>query len=108
MHKMVQCMNSGRVSHDASLCALSWLLSFVSSSPMLCRGPGVVGETPILEPGKSYEYTSACPLSTPIGNMKGEFEMMKVDTIDPDTQKPQTFLANIAEFGLDMQQAAIA
>ncbi len=40
--------------------------------------------------------------------MKGEFEMMKVDTIDPDTQKPQTFLANIAEIGLDMQQAAIA
>jgi len=65
-----------------------------------------VGETPILEPGKSYEYTSACPLSTPIGNMKGE--MIKVDTIDPDTQKPQTFLASIAEFGLDMQQAAIA
>lgn len=40
--------------------------------------------------------------------MKGEFEMIKVGTIDPNTQKPQTFLANIAEFGLDMQQAAIA
>lgn len=29
------------------------------------RGPGVVGEQPILLPGKSFTYTSGCPLSTP-------------------------------------------
>ena len=68
----------------------------------------MVGEQPILEPGKSFEYTSACPLATPTGNMRGEFEMMRVDSSDAGTQNPHTFLANIAEFGLDMQQAAIA
>ena len=68
----------------------------------------MVGEKPILEPGKSFEYTSACPLATPTGNMRGEFEMIRVDNSDAGTQNPYTFLANIAEFGLDMQQAAIA
>lgn len=102
-------MNSGKchIMHPCVQC-LGCQLALFHSHSCQCRGPGVVGETPILEPGKSYEYTSACPLSTPIGNMKGEFEMIKIDTIDPETQKPETFLANIAEFGLDMQQAAIA
>lgn len=72
-----------------------------------CRGPGVVGETPILEAGKSFEYTSACPLSTPTGNMHGEFDLIRVDSIDPATQNPEQFLVNIAEFDLDMQQAVI-
>lgn len=40
--------------------------------------------------------------------MRGEFEMIRVDNSDAGTQNPYTFLANIAEFGLDMQQAAIA
>lgn len=35
------------------------------SAPPSCRGPGVVGEQPILLPGKSYEYTSGCALTTP-------------------------------------------
>lgn len=39
------------------------------------EGPGVVGETPRLEPGQSYSYTSACPLSTPTGNMRGTYQM---------------------------------
>ena len=39
--------------------------------------------------------------------MIGEFDMMKVDTVDPSTQRPTQFLAKIAEFALDMQQAVI-
>ena len=74
----------------------------------ICRGPGVVGETPVLEPGEVYEYTSACPLTTPTGSMKGEFEMIKVGKVDSDTQEPLKFLAEIAQFGLDMQQAVLA
>lgn len=40
------------------------------------RGPGVVGYQPILKPGEDFQYTSGCPLSTPIGTMHGEFNMV--------------------------------
>lgn len=40
------------------------------------RGPGVVGETPIIEPGSSYSYTSGCPLRTPSGIMVGSYQMV--------------------------------
>jgi ApaG protein len=37
------------------------------------RGPGVVGEQPVLKPGEAYEYTSGTPLSTPSGIMVGSY-----------------------------------
>ncbi|WP_119679522.1 Co2+/Mg2+ efflux protein ApaG [Indioceanicola profundi] len=40
------------------------------------RGPGVVGEQPVLEPGGEYEYTSGCPLTTPSGIMEGSYQMV--------------------------------
>ena len=43
------------------------------------RGPGVVGEQPILGPGKSFEYQSACPLFTTHGTMEGEYEMVTLN-----------------------------
>ena len=39
------------------------------------RGPGVVGEQPVLGPGESFEYTSGTPLPTPSGIMVGSYEM---------------------------------
>jgi ApaG protein len=42
------------------------------------RGPGVVGEQPVLKPGESFEYTSGCPLPTPSGIMVGTYEMSTV------------------------------
>ena len=39
------------------------------------RGPGVVGEQPVLAPGEMFEYTSGCPLTTPSGIMAGTYEM---------------------------------
>jgi ApaG protein len=40
------------------------------------RGPGVVGEQPVLEPGESFEYTSGCDLTTPFGTMRGTYQMV--------------------------------
>ena len=40
------------------------------------RGPGVVGKQPILGPGESFEYTSACPLTTSFGVMQGTYQMV--------------------------------
>ncbi len=43
------------------------------------KGPGVVGEQPILRPGDSYEYTSGTPLTTPSGIMSGSYQMESDD-----------------------------
>jgi ApaG protein len=58
------------------------------------RGPGVVGEEPIIAPGQSFEYTSSCPLSTPSGFMVGDYEM--------ETQAGERFLARVPAFSLDV------
>ncbi len=45
------------------------------------RGPGVVGEQPVLGPGESFEYTSGTPLGTPSGIMSGTYEMADDDDL---------------------------
>lgn len=39
-------------------------------------GEGVVGEQPVVQPGKSYDYVSGCPLATPTGAMQGSYHMI--------------------------------
>lgn len=39
------------------------------------RGPGVIGQTPVIAPGESFEYTSGCPLTTSSGIMVGSYQM---------------------------------
>jgi ApaG protein len=60
------------------------------------RGPGVVGEQPVLGPGQSFEYTSSCPLETPSGFMVGDYEM--------ETKAGENFLARVPAFSLDTPQ----
>lgn len=43
------------------------------------RGPGVVGQTPVIAPGSSFSYTSGCPLKTPSGIMSGSYQMSSRD-----------------------------
>jgi ApaG protein len=43
------------------------------------KGPGVVGEQPVLRAGERFRYTSGCPLATPHGSMTGTFEMLMED-----------------------------
>ncbi len=57
------------------------------------RGPGVVGEQPVLKSGEEFEYTSGVPLSTPFGIMEGEYEM----TLDSG----ERFEVTIPPFSLD-------
>lgn len=39
-------------------------------------GDGVVGKKPVLKPGERYTYSSGCLLASPIGAMKGYFNMI--------------------------------
>lgn len=43
------------------------------------RGSGVIGEQPVIAPGRSYEYTSGAPLETPSGFMTGTYRV-RVDS----------------------------
>lgn len=43
------------------------------------EGIGVVGETPVLEPGEKYEYNSGCNLNSEMGYMKGYYTMKKIE-----------------------------
>ena len=52
-----------------------WIITDARGQVEEVRGPGVVGEQPVLEPGESFEYTSGCPLGTPSGVMYGSYEM---------------------------------
>ena len=58
------------------------------------RGLGVVGQQPLLTPGQSFEYTSGCALPTPVGTMKGSYQMVAEDGLPFD--------AAISEFVLSM------
>lgn len=53
-----------------------WIITDADGEVEEVRGPGVVGEQPILEPGQSFEYTSACPLATSFGTMHGSYTMV--------------------------------
>ena len=61
------------------------------------RGPGVVGEQPVLRPGEAFEYTSGCPLNTATGIMVGTYEM---ETLDGER-----FDVDIPAFSLDAPDA---
>jgi len=61
------------------------------------RGPGVVGEEPVLKPGASFEYTSGVPLPTPSGFMVGTYGMV--------TAEGEHFDIDIPAFSLDSPEA---
>ena len=57
------------------------------------RGPGVIGEQPVLRPGTAFEYTSGAVLKTQRGSMKGTYQMV--------TEEGEQFDAVIEEFALE-------
>ena len=42
-----------------------WRITDATGHTQEVKGPGVVGQTPVLAPGASFRYTSGCPLPTP-------------------------------------------
>jgi ApaG protein len=53
-----------------------WIITDADGKVEEVRGPGVVGQQPILGPGQKFEYTSACPLITSFGVMQGTYQMV--------------------------------
>lgn len=61
----------------AQLLSRHWIITDADGHVEEVRGPGVVGETPVLEPGGAFEYTSYCPLKTAVGTMQGSYTMVR-------------------------------
>ncbi len=81
----------------ARLLAREWVITDGNGQVQRVVGPGVVGEQPLLIPGGSFEYTSYCPLPTPVGAMEGAYRMVSA--------AGETFDASIAPFGLAVPTA---
>ncbi len=73
----VQISNEG--SEPAQLVSRHWIITDAHGRVEEVKGPGVVGKQPLLQPGESFEYTSACPLPTPFGTMHGTYQMVVPD-----------------------------
>jgi len=63
----------------AQLISREWIITNANGEVERVKGPGVVGEQPVLTPGASFEYTSFCPLNTPVGSMQGSYQMVTAD-----------------------------
>jgi ApaG protein len=64
----------------AQLLSRLWVITDAQGDVEKVEGPGVVGETPMLRSGESFEYTSYCPLTTPVGTMEGHYVMELLTT----------------------------
>ena len=90
----IEIVNLGTVT--AQLRSRHWKITDAHGNTQEVRGPGVVGEQPVLKPGGSFEYTSSCPLRTPSGFMVGDYEM--------ETDAGESFLVRVPAFSLDLPQ----
>jgi len=78
----------------AQLISRHWIITDGNNKVEEVEGDGVVGEQPVLEPGEAFEYTSGCPLETPVGSMRGTYHCVGADGT--------RFEASIPEFVLSM------
>ena len=63
----------------AQVISRHWVITDANAHVQEVRGLGVVGQQPLLKPGESFEYTSGCQLETPVGTMRGEFQVTAED-----------------------------
>jgi ApaG protein len=66
---------SNEGTRTAQLRTRHWIITDARGTVEEVRGDGVVGEQPRLSPGQSFQYTSGCVLTTPVGTMHGTYRM---------------------------------
>lgn len=84
--------NSGQM--PAQLISRHWVITDAHEKVQEVRGLGVVGEQPLLKPGEQFEYTSGTAIATPVGAMKGSYQMVAEDG--------SQFEAEVSEFILSV------
>ena len=83
--------NTGNVS--AQLLSRHWIITDADNQVQEVRGAGVVGEQPLLRPQESFEYTSGAAIATPVGTMRGSYQMVSEEGVKFDVPIPEFTLA---------------
>jgi ApaG protein len=78
--------NIGTVS--AQLISRHWIITDAENVTQEVKGLGVIGEQPLLRPGESFEYTSGTAMATPVGTMRGTYQMVAEDGNKFDAEIP--------------------
>lgn len=86
----VRITNQG--TETVQLISRHWIITDATDRIQEVKGPGVIGQQPVLEPGEFFKYSSWCPLETPVGMMHGTYQMV--------TSQGEQFEIDIAPFGL--------
>jgi ApaG protein len=72
----------------AQLISRHWVITDAENVVQEVKGLGVVGEQPLLRPGESFEYTSGTAMATPVGTMRGTYQMVAEDGNKFDAEIP--------------------
>ena len=89
-HYTVRITNEG--DETVQLLSRHWIATDANGHVQEVKGPGVVGEQPVLRPGESFQYTSGWPLKTSAGVLRGTYQMV--------SDSGSHFDAEIAPFAL--------
>jgi ApaG protein len=87
----VRITNSGQ--RPAQIISRHWVIVDGNNVREDVRGLGVVGQQPLLAAGETFEYTSGCPLKTPVGSMRGTYLCVGEDGVPFDVAVPEFVLA---------------
>ncbi|HEV7801105.1 MAG TPA: Co2+/Mg2+ efflux protein ApaG [Burkholderiales bacterium] len=83
--------NTGTVA--AQLISRHWIITDSEGQVQEVKGDGVVGEQPSLGPNEAFQYTSGAAIATPVGTMKGSYQMEAEDGEQFDAVIPEFTLA---------------
>ena len=83
--------NSGTI--PAQLISRHWVITDANNHVQEVRGLGVVGAQPLLKPGENFEDTSGTALATPVGTMRGSYQMVAEDGTQFDAAIPEFTLS---------------
>ncbi len=83
--------NTGGVA--AQLLRRHWFITDASNQVQEVSGLGVVGEQPYLRPGESFQYSSGSSIATPVGTMRGTYQMVAEDGTKFDANIPEFVLS---------------
>lgn len=84
-------LNTGSVA--AQLISRHWIITDSNNHVQEVRGRGVVGEQPFLRPSEKFEYTSGTAIATPVGTMRGSYQMRGEDGVEFDAPIPEFTLS---------------
>jgi len=83
--------NTGNVA--AKLISRHWIITDANNHVHEVRGDGVVGEQPTIQPAEQFEYTSGAAILTPVGTMRGSYQMQAADGTMFEAPIPQFILS---------------